>query len=546
MASTDNKRKAEDAAPEGDAAAADGQPIKKARPSEEGVANGAAGAQPKPAVDLSVLAKARKALAMQGALKEKLQRLKAASASAVPVARPGAVPGKPLPPPLVLDAEGREVGAAAPAAKPAARLDLAPAPTVHADDDEFFDPAIGSRALRRLQRRARPELRFVEEGKYQKQAETTRLRAEFGDDYVRDLEQRRQQEKAAAAKGFDANLVPLGKRIVQAPEAEEEPPVPDVEWWDAKILEDKTTYGAAGAEGGEASLRPDRITHLVEHPVLLQPPAEAPPPLPQPLMLTKAELKKLRTQRRNAREKEKQELIRQGLLEPPKPKVKISNLMRVLGAEAAADPTAIEAEVRRQMAERAAAHDDRNIARMLTPAERRDKKLRKLLGRPAPGAAAGGEDGDDAGPAGPVDVQVALYKVGDLTAPQLSFKVVMNAKELHMSGAAVAAAGAFCLVIVEGTVKALRRYEKLMLRRINWNAGLEDEEEGEEEEEGHLGTRGKPLNYCHLVWQGVVKEPAFKGKFKSLDLPSEAAARRVLDERGVGHYWDTAAAFMTG
>lgn len=37
---------------------------------------------------------------------------------------------------------------------------------------------------------------------------------------------------------------------------------------------------------------------------------------------------------------------RQGLLEPPKPKVKISNLMRVLGEEAVLDPTAIEQEVR--------------------------------------------------------------------------------------------------------------------------------------------------------------------------------------------------------
>lgn len=36
---------------------------------------------------------------------------------------------------------------------------------------------------------------------------------------------------------------------------------------------------------------------------------------------------------------------RQGLLEPPKPKVKISNLMRVLGEEAVLDPTAIEQEV---------------------------------------------------------------------------------------------------------------------------------------------------------------------------------------------------------
>jgi hypothetical protein len=36
---------------------------------------------------------------------------------------------------------------------------------------------------------------------------------------------------------------------------------------------------------------------------------------------------------------------RQGLLEPPKPKVKISNLMRVLGEQAVMDPTAIEQEV---------------------------------------------------------------------------------------------------------------------------------------------------------------------------------------------------------
>ncbi len=52
------------------------------------------------------------------------------------------------------------------------------------------------------------------------------------------------------------------------------------------------------------------------------------------------------------REKEKQELIRQGLLDPPKPKVKLSNLMRVLGTDAVMDPTAMEQQVRNQMAER--------------------------------------------------------------------------------------------------------------------------------------------------------------------------------------------------
>ena len=45
----------------------------------------------------------------------------------------------------------------------------------------------------------------------------------------------------------------------------------------------------------------------------------------------------------------------QGLLEPPPPKVRISNLMRVLGEEATADPTAIEQKVQEQMRERAQA-----------------------------------------------------------------------------------------------------------------------------------------------------------------------------------------------
>lgn len=109
---------------------------------------------------------------------------------------------------------------------------------------------------------------------------------------------------------------------------------------------------------------------------------------------------------------------RQGLLEPPKPKVKISNLMRVLGEQATLDPTAIEQEVRKQMNERQAAHDDRNLARMLTPAEKRDKKLRKLL------------DTSDAG----LTTLTSVYRVGDLSNGQHKFKVDVNAKENHMSG----------------------------------------------------------------------------------------------------------------
>ena len=70
----------------------------------------------------------------------------------------------------------------------------------------------------------------------------------------------------------------------------------------------------------------------VEHPIPIEPPAEPAQPPPQPMPLTKRERKKLRTQRRLAAEKEKQDQIRCGLMAPPPPKVKISNLMQAPSA----------------------------------------------------------------------------------------------------------------------------------------------------------------------------------------------------------------------
>ena len=250
----------------------------------------------------------------------------------------------------------------------------------------------------------------------------TRLRAKYGVAEARAILSREAAETAAG----DANAVPLGEgarsaggaatRRARAAGASFLPSLPEAgaaEWWDAALLSDGASYGAG-------VLR-EKITLYVEHPVPLAPPAgaEAPAPAPQPLKLTKAEQKKLRTRRRVAREQEKQEMIRQGLLEPPKPKVKISNLMRVLTDTAAADPTAIEKEVRAQMAERAEAHEDRNLARALTPAERKEKKLRKMF-----------EDGVGAG-----ETHVRVYRIESLTNPKHKFRVDINAQENRLTGA---------------------------------------------------------------------------------------------------------------
>jgi hypothetical protein len=41
-------------------------------------------------------------------------------------------------------------------------------------EDAFFDPRMGDRGLRKLERRARPTFEFVQEGEFQKQAEIFR------------------------------------------------------------------------------------------------------------------------------------------------------------------------------------------------------------------------------------------------------------------------------------------------------------------------------------------------------------------------------------
>lgn len=256
----------------------------------------------------------------------------------------------------------------------------------------------------------------------------------------------------------------------------------------------------------------------MEHPRPIEPPVEPAPPPPQPLKLTKKEQKKLRTQRRLAREKDRQEMIRQGLIEPPKPKVKMSNLMKVLGSEATQDPTRLEMEIRSAAAEREQAHIDRNIARKLTPDERREKKERKLFDDP-----------------NTVETIVSVYKINDLSHPKTRFKVDVNAQENRLTGCGVISDG-MSVVVVEGGNKSIKRYGKLMLRRIDWASAVKNEDEGGDEDED------KPVNKCVLVWQGSVAKSSFS-RFSVHECRTEAAARKVFYDAGVGHYWDLAVNF---
>ena len=256
-----------------------------------------------------------------------------------------------------------------------------------------------------------------------------------------------------------------------------------------------------------------KVNALVEHPAIdfesrenLQPVA---------VMLTKKERKKMRRQRRAAEQEEKRQQVILGLVPPPEPKLKLSNLIRTKGKDAIENPTQIEEEVRKQMQERLLQHQMKNQMSKLTPMERRAKKEAKIQ-----------RDKEK-------ETLVAVFRVLDLSNGRHKFKVETNALQNQLTGVCVRY-GKTNVVIVEGGPKAVSFYKKLMLRRIDWN---------EREQDDHTVTiEGKVPNECHLVWEGSVAKPAFTN-FTVHDLQTETKVKKLLDEKGVSHYFELAKQF---
>lgn len=192
-----------------------------------------------------------------------------------------------------------------------------------------------------------------------------------------------------------------------------------------------------------------KVNQLIEHPVQMKPPTYTDKKVIPAVMLTAKERKKLRRQNRAEALKEEQEKIRLGLMPPPPPKVKISNLMRVLGSEAVQDPTKVEEFVRNQMAKRQKIHEEQNAARKLTDAERAAKKKKKIMENTS------------------TCVHVSVFRVNDLTDPAVKFKLEANCNQLHMTGLVLLYKN-LNLVVVEGGPKQQKKFKRLMLHRIKW------------------------------------------------------------------------------
>ncbi|MCL7035762.1 hypothetical protein MKW94_018735 [Papaver nudicaule] len=394
---------------------------------------------------------------------------------------------------------------------------LKPELEVDPESNPHFDERMGINKAKLL-RPKRMNFQFVEEGVWSKQAEIIKFKSQFGEAQAKELKTKQAQlAKAKAEPDINPNLIEVSERVFVKEKPKD--PIPEVEWWDVVLLPSGNYGDISGDSITEDKLKMEKITIYVEHPLPIEPPAEPAPPPPQPLKLTKKEQKKLRTQRRLAKEKDRQEMIRQGLLEPPKSKVKMSNLMKVLGSEATQDPTRLEMEIRSAAAEREQAHVDRNIARKLTPAERREKKEKKLFDDP-----------------NTLETIVSVYKINDLSHRQTRFKVDVNAQENRLTGCLVITDD-ITVVVVEGGNKSIKRYGKLMLKRINWAESIGNEEEDNMDEDND-----KPVNKCVLVWQGSVAKSSFN-RFAVHECRTEAAARKYFADAGVGHYWDLSVNF---
>lgn len=392
-------------------------------------------------------------------------------------------------------------------------------------DDEVYDPSLVSR--KGGERRGR-ELAFNQKGKFIAQANALKQQARMEEMKQRIARETRKTEiEEAGDKAF----------LVQEP--------PDVEWWDEGLLPPEQNTYEDWEESGRNRIESDDtiITIYVQHPVLLHAPQEALQPGVKPMMLTKKEQKKVRRQRRMADMKEEQAKIRLGLVEPPPPKVKKSNMMRVLGEQAVKDPTAVEARVNREIAQRQNDHEAANEDRKLTKEQRAEKLQQQQAADEAKG------------------VKVCVFRVDNLSSGKHRYQVDINAKQNALMGIVVLHP-TMNLVIVEGGAHSMKNYKKLMLNRIKWSentlplsattpttfTGPADGKESKQSaardswlnpmtEEGNLKDLSE--NRCQLVWEGDERQKSFK-RWYSRVCETDGEAREVLRRSGMENMWTLA------
>ncbi|KAL3493444.1 pre-mRNA processing factor 3-domain-containing protein [Aspergillus germanicus] len=394
-------------------------------------------------------------------------------------------------------------------------LDLSGPSLEEIKKNPYFDPSLGPKATISKPRQSR-QLLFNQKGKYIQQAAALRRQAQL------EAMKKRIAERARQA-GIDEDLDLEKGFVVPAP--------PEIEWWDEGLV-NGSGYTAIEDENNLKIETPDSIITLyVQHPVLLEPPQEKLKPEQKPMYLTSKEQAKIRRQRRMADLKEQQAKIRLGLEPAPPPKVKKSNLMRVLGEQAVKDPTAVEARVNREIADRREQHEATNEERKLTKEQRHEKLARQQ------------EQDAEKG------LFMTVYRIDTLANGRHRFKISKNAEQNALTGVCVMHPK-FNLVIVEGGVHSINNYRKLMVNRIDWteNVGPGAVREGNreaqtswlaaEDESGEL--KDLSSNKCTLLWEGQVKARAFRKWLGARVCETDSQAKDVLTRAKLENFWSLA------
>ncbi len=395
------------------------------------------------------------------------------------------------------------------------QLDLSGPSLEEIKANPYYDASLGAKNTIVKARHTR-QLIFNQKGKYIQQAAALRRQAQL------EAMKKRIAERARQA-GIDEDLDTEKAFLVQAP--------PAIEWWDEGLVNGDSYDAMSDFKNLKIDTDDSVITIYIQHPVLLEPPQEKIAPAPKPMFLTSKEQAKLRRQRRMADLKEQQAKVRLGLEPAPPPKVKKSNLMRVLGEEAVKDPTAVEARVNREIAERKSTHEEMNEERKLTKEQQHEKLARQQEGDASKG------------------IFVTVYRIDNLANGRHRFKVSKNAEQNALTGVCIMHPR-FNLVIVEGGKHSINFYKKLMLNRINWteNDGPNAVREGNKEalakwleaEDENGDLKDLSLNSCQLVFEGEEKQRGFRKWLGARVCETDSQAKDVLTRAKMDSFWNLA------
>ncbi|QLQ78378.1 hypothetical protein HG537_0A06250 [Torulaspora globosa] len=377
---------------------------------------------------------------------------------------------------------------------------------------------IDGKVTKRLQR----GLKFHRKGEISSQIEIERqeerLRYEKQLEHERAETIRRAREKAEIEAKIALGEVPdslLGEdKYLKKVED-----VPTVEWWDKVYLDEQLDilpkYREDFEDGDEDTDDEDEDEHpsirYIQHPVPVKVQDVKPT---AKVYLTKKEQKKIRRNRRKVEREAKETKIKLGLEPKPEPKVKLANMMNVYeNDQNITDPTQWERTVIEQVEERAKDHFETNRKRHEEAVQKRKEKLQN-----------GTTDSQ-------LDNHCKVFRFGSLANPKIRYKLNTNSRQLSLRGACLRVNDdGSGIIIVVGTEKSCRFFEKLVLHRIKWDEDFEDRDNGT-----HRTMTG---NYITRIWQGFLKSNKFPHWFMKV-CNDEEELRQTLRQFDAEHFFTT-------